>query len=132
MPAEPDPKRLGAKGKPIVKGSETIYEIIRGKDGFGFGLSLVRITDGWNETHYHDRTKELYVVIWGGLEVELAYLSRHKHPRWRSSPEYLKPGESVTIIPGKGHRARAFFRSIGWFYVFTYPLFDPADYYPIT
>ena len=49
MSGEPNPQRFGYKGEPIIKGSETIYELITKEDGFGFGLALVRITDQPNE-----------------------------------------------------------------------------------
>ena len=131
MRSEPDPRRLGVKGEPIVKGSETIYEIIKGEDSFGFGLALVRIEGEPNEAHYHERTREVYVVVWGSLEVRLADINRDKILTWRTSNKYVGAGHSLEIPRGKGHQARAPTFVRAWFYVFTFPPFSQDDYHPL-
>jgi hypothetical protein len=130
MLVEPNPEKLGAKGPPIVQGSETIWEIVKAEDGFGFGLALVRIEGGWNEAHFHEKTKEVYVVVWGKIEVRLGFASGlpgHLRPVWRATNRFPGIGQALAIRGA--HQARAHNLDHAWFYVYTFPAFDPADYH---
>ncbi|MDP2671179.1 MAG: hypothetical protein Q8P13_01825 [bacterium] len=122
---EPNPELIGYKGEPIVKGSETIYEMVTAEDGFGFGVALVRITDQPNEGHWHEHTRELYVVVWGELSVRSGPKGRRE-----SITSSIREGGSRSIEPGHVHQSHAL-GSHAWFYVFTWPPFDPADYHPV-
>jgi len=132
MLSEPDPKRLGFRGEPIVKGSETIYEIIRREEGFSFGLALVCIEGGWNEAHFHEKTGEVYVVVWGELEVRLADITWLEFPVWRKPNQCVSVGTSLVIHPRQGHQAIASTLARAWFYVFTFPPFDRTDYHVLS
>lgn len=124
---EPNPEVIGYKGEPIVRGSETIYEIITAEDGVGYGLALVRIGNKTNEAHYHERTTEMYVALWGSLQMYIT------HPGEKVNPVVLPETYGMTIRPGDVHRALSVASKSdhSWFYVFTWPPFDPADYHPV-
>jgi len=129
--SEPKPELLGFKGKPIVKGSETIYEIIKKDAGLGFGLALVRIEGEWNEPHFHKEMREVYVVIWGDIEIKLVLMPPNGVPDWGKRPKFhVGSGSSVVIAPRRAHQTRAIRSRYAWFYVFTFPPFDQSDYYP--
>ena len=129
MNSEPDPKLLGARGEPIVRGSETIWEIVTEEDGFGFGLALVRIADEWNEPHFHEGTLEIYMVVWGQIEVRLANVTLDNRAIWRGFNTLVDPGHFLDIQHRQGHQTRASNGTHAWFHVLTFPPFDPADYH---
>lgn len=115
---------LPFKGTPIVKQGETLFEIITKEDGFGFGLALARIVQ--TEPHYHNRTRELYVVVSGMLDLEIG---RHMYTRPEVSYK-LGTGKRAHSIPIKRvHQASAYHCGVAWVYVYTFPPFDPADYH---
>ncbi len=121
-----NPKQLGFRREPIVKGSETIYEQSKGRDRFGFGQALVRIGRHWNERHFHSLTSEIYLVLQGYVRLNL-----FNPETGQESWEVLSSGQSVTITPCQAHRIHSVGFEYAWFYVFTWPPFDPEDYYPI-
>ncbi len=73
---------------------ETVYELITTVDGLGWGLAVADIDE--SELHLHRKTKEIYTVLEGSLEITLD-----------SKTKVLGEGESLEIPPGVKHKAKS-------------------------
>lgn len=73
---------------------ETVYEVITVADNLGWGLAIADIEE--SELHFHNQTKELYIVLEGSVEVTMD-----------SETKVLKEGDSLEILPGLKHKAKS-------------------------
>ena len=108
------------KREPILRRTEEIEAVpcpcgesrrlITRADSRNLGLHVTHICAG--ETHYHERTEEIYYVLEGEGFIELD-----------GKAHEIRPGTAIYIPIGVRHRGRGDFAAV----IVTHPAFDPED-----
>ena len=99
----------------VVTDGERIHEIVTANNGLPWGLAIVEMEH--SPKHLHKATTELYVLLVGSIIIWV-----EGHTR-----EIERPG-TITILPGEAHKVlRAEPGTV--LAVYSWPPFDPKDYY---